>query len=100
MLIHVALGLIGFQYFAFTNTGGTLAFATALIVQGYAAFEIHREAWPRFKASQAAEISLQTRNILVADYKKRLLRTWFMRSCLYALLTLLSAMAVRGEGVG
>ena len=98
VLIHVGLGLIGYQYFLFTNTGGTLAFGAALVVQAYAVFEIHREAWPRFKPSRESEPSLQTRNEMYTDYKKRLLRVWFMRSCMYALLTLIAAMAVRGEG--
>lgn len=98
VLIHVGLGLIGWQYFTFTNTGGIYAFCAALLVQAYAAYEIHREAWPRFSAMRDEEPSLQARNNMYTEYKKRLARTWFMRSCLYALLTLLAAMAVRGEG--
>ena len=39
VLIHVGLELTGYQYFLFTNTGGTLAFGAALVVQAYAVFE-------------------------------------------------------------
>jgi len=100
VLIHVGLGLVGFEFFLFSNTGGVLAFGSALIVQSYAVFEIHRAAWQRFKIVQDTENSLQRRNKMFANYKNRLLRVWFMRSCLYALLTLISAMAVRGDGLG
>ena len=30
------------------------------------------------------------------DYRKRLTRVWFTRTCMYALLTLISGMAARG----
>ena len=96
----MGLGLIGYEFFLFSNTGGVLAFGSALVVQSYAVFEIHKEAWQQFKIIQDAENSLQERNEMYSDYKKRLLRVWFMRSCLYALLTLISAMAVRGDGIG
>ena len=76
-----------------------LAFGFAMVIQSYAVFEIHKEAWQRFKIMQDAENSLQERNEMYSSYKKRLLRVWFTRSCLYALLTLISAMAVRGDGV-
>jgi hypothetical protein len=98
VLIHIGLGLIGYQYFLFTNTGGTLAFGAALVVQAYAVYEIHRDAWPRFVPARDSEPSLQKRNEMFSDYKKRLLRVWFMRSCMYALLSLIAAMAVRGGG--
>ncbi len=98
VLIHVGMGLVGYQYFTWTNTGGIYAALAAMLVQAYAVFEIHRAARPRFAASLADESSHQARQMMEQDYKKRLGRVWFTRTCLYALLTLISAMAVRGGG--
>ena len=98
VLIHVGMGLVGYQYFTWTNTGGIYAALAAMLVQAYAVFEIHRAARPLFAASLADESSQQARQMMEQDYKKRLGRVWFTRTCLYALLTLISAMAVRGGG--
>ncbi|NKB20608.1 MAG: hypothetical protein GKS01_08925 [Alphaproteobacteria bacterium] len=99
VLIHIGLGVVGYQYFTFTNIGGIYAFGAALIVQAYAIFEIHRDAHPHFlKTLQNAE-SLKAGEQMKVDYRKRLSRVWLMRSCMYALLTLLSTMAVRGSSV-
>ncbi len=96
ILIHIGLGLVGYQYFTFSNEGGLMAFAASSIVQGYAVWEIHRLAWPRFKAAQAAEASLMQREQMLRDYRVRLARTWFFRCCIYSLLTILVAMIVGG----
>ncbi len=96
ILIHIGLGLIGYQYFTWTNIGGLYAAAASAVVQAYAVYEIHRQARPRFEATLAHEPSHQGRQQMEQDYKKRLARTWFTRTCLYSLLTLISAMAARG----
>ena len=96
VLIHIGLGVVGYQYFTFTNLGGIYAFGVALLVQAYAVFEIHRDARPKFEASRRGAESFKAAEQLKVDYRKRLLRVWFMRSCMYALLTLISTMAVRG----
>ncbi len=96
VLIHIGLGLVGFQYFTFTNEGGLLAFAAASVVQGYAVWEIHRLGWPRVRAAQAAENSHMQRQQMARDYRVRLARTWFFRCCIYALLTIVVGMIVSG----
>ena len=95
VLIHIGLGLLGFQYFTWTNTGGIYAALAAAIVQAYAIFEIHRDARPRFEATLVNEPSHQGRLTMEKDYRKRLARVWFTRTCMYGLLTLISAMAVQ-----
>ncbi len=94
VLIHIGLGLVGFQYFTFTNEGGLLAFAAASVVQAYAVWEIHRLAWPRFRAAQAAENSHMQRQQMARDYRVRLARTWFFRCCIYSLLTIVVSMTM------
>ena len=96
ILIHIGLGLAGYQYFTFTNTGGTYAFLAAGVVQGYAVWEIHKLAKPKFEASLAAAASFKVRGEMLREYQIRLLRTWFFRTCIYALLTLIVAMIVGG----
>lgn len=96
VLIHIGLGLIGFQYFTWSNTGGLYAAAAAAFVQAYGVFEIHREARPRFEATLAHEPSHLGRQNMEKEYRKRLTKAWFTRTCMYALLTLISAMAIRG----
>ncbi|MBI77758.1 MAG: hypothetical protein CMM53_08280 [Rhodospirillaceae bacterium] len=96
VLIHIGLGVVGYQYFTFTNLGGIYAFAVALLVQAYAVFEIHRDARPKLEATLRGAESFKAAERLKVDYRKRLLRVLFMRSCMYALLTLISTMAVRG----
>ncbi len=96
ILIHIGLGLVGFQYFTFTNEGGLLAFAAAGVVHGYAVWEIHRLAWPKFHAARAAEGSHMKRQDMLREYRVRLARTWFFRCCIYALLTIVVAMILSG----
>jgi hypothetical protein len=96
VLIHIGLGLIGFQYFTWSNLGGIYAAIAAAFVQAYAIFEIHRDAKLKFATALAQEPSHQGREIMQQDYKKRLSKVWFTRTCMYALLTLISAMAARG----
>ena len=96
VLIHIGLGLVGFQYFTWSNIGGIYAAAAAALVQAYAVFEIHRDAKPKFEASLAQEPSHQGRETMQQDYKKRLTKVWFTRTCMYALLTLISSMSMRG----
>lgn len=95
LLIHVALGLVGYQYFTWTNEGGIYAALASGVVQAYAIWEIHKEARPRFEASLSGA-SHQKRQQMHQDYKKRLARVWFTRTCMYGLLTLISAAAARG----
>jgi hypothetical protein len=96
VLVHIGLGLIGFPYFTWSNIGGIYAALAAGLVQAYAIWEIHRDAKPRFDASLAGEPSHQQRQQMQRDYRTRLGRVWFTRTCMYGLLTLIAAMAARG----
>lgn len=97
VLIHIGLGIVGYQVFYFNNLGGIYAAGAAALVQAYAVWEIHKAANPPFQQMLAQEPSHLERQNQTQDYKKRLARVWFMRTCLYALLTLISAMAARGS---
>jgi hypothetical protein len=96
ILIHVGLGLVGYQVFLFDNIGGLWSALAAGIVQAYAIWEIHKLAKPKFEASLAAAASFKVRGEMLREYQIRLLRTWFFRTCIYALLTLIVAMIVGG----
>jgi hypothetical protein len=96
VLIQIALGLIGWQYLTFTNLGGIYAFGLSGVVQAYAVYEIHKAAKPQFDAMQATVESLNERKKNLEDYRNRLTKIWFTRSCMYALLTLIAAMGTRG----
>jgi hypothetical protein len=96
ILIHIGLGLVGYQVFLFTNTGGIYAAAASAVVQGYAVWEIHRQAWPRFQETLKDARSYNEAEEMKKGYRGRLFRTWTFRTCIYALLTLIAAMAARG----
>ena len=96
VLIHIGLGIIGFQYFTWTNSGGLYSALAAAFVQAYAIYEIHRDARSRFEATLVQEPSHQARQAMEQDYRKRLAKVWFTRTCMYALLTLIAGMAMRG----
>lgn len=96
VLIHIGLGLVGYKYFTWSNLGGIYAALASALVQAYAIYEIHRDARPKFEAARAAEASHQGRQTMEQDYRKRLVRVWLTRTCMYALLTLIAAMAARG----
>ena len=96
ILIHIGLGLVGFEVFTFSNIGGIYAFGAATVVQGYAVWDIHKLAWPRFQGARAAEASHMQRDQMLRDYKVRLARTWFFRCCIYSLLTIVVAMILPG----
>ena len=96
ILIHVGLGLVGYEIFLFTNTGGIYAALASAVVQGYAIWEIHKLAWPRFQEAQAKATSFNEAEQMKKDYRTRLVRQWIFRTCIYALLTLIAAMAARG----
>ena len=95
ILIHIGLGLVGYRVFLFTNEGGLWAAAAAAVVQAYAIWEIHKLAKPKFEASLVGARSFNERGEMLRDYQVRLARTWFFRTCIYSLLTLIVAMVVR-----
>lgn len=98
VLIHVSLGLIGPDVFRFTNLGALYAALAAAVVQGYAMWEIHRLAWPRFKASLDAAAGAARLAAARREYWMRLGRVYVFRISAFSILTLLVATVVRGAG--
>ena len=96
ILLHIGLGLVGYQVFTFTNTGGIYAAVASVVVQAYAVWEIHRAAQPKFQAALRQAHSVNERNDMLKSYKMRIARVLLFRTCIYALLTLVAAMAARG----
>ena len=98
VLIHVSLGLIGSDYFRFTNLGALYCVAASVVVQGYAMWEIHRRSWPMFLASLDADSAPATVATARRGYWNRLGRVFIFRVSAFSILTLLIALLVRGAG--
>ena len=96
VLIHVSLGLIGYQYFTFTNLGALYAAVAGAIFQGYSIWEVHRVAWPRFEAAFVGTPGSDKHNKAVREYRIRLARLFVFRLSIFTMLTLLVAALVRG----
>ena len=98
VLIHVSLGLIGSDYFRFTNLGALYCVAASAVVQGYAMWEIHRRSWPMFLQSIDADTPPATVATARRGYWNRLGRVFIFRVSAFSILTLLIALLVRGAG--
>ena len=98
VLIHVSLGLIGSDYFRFTNLGALYCIAASAVVQGYAMWEIHRRSWPMFLQSIDADAPPATVATARRGYWNRLGRVFIFRVSAFSILTLLIALLVRGAG--
>ena len=98
VLIHVSLGLIGSDYFRFTNLGALYCVAASAVVQGYAMWDIHRRSWPMFLASLDANASPPSVSTARRGYWNRLGRVFIFRVSAFGILTLLIASLVRGAG--
>ena len=96
VLIHVSLGLMGFEVFRFTNIGAIYCAAASSVVQGYAIYEIHRLAGPQFRATLGGMESDEERTRETRDYWKRLGRLFIFRLSAFTILTLLVAAVARG----
>jgi hypothetical protein len=96
VILHVALGLAAYDRLTFTNIGGLYAAGAAAIIQAYAIWEIHRDAYPKFQAALAKTEGTKARQEMIKGYRVRLLKHWAFRTSAYGLLTLFSAMFVRG----
>jgi hypothetical protein len=95
ILIHIGLGLVGYQVFTFTNTGGVYAAAASGVVQAYAIWEIHKQAYPKFQEMHRNAASVTEAEQMKSDYRSRLIRQWIFRTCIYSLATLGVAAAAR-----
>ena len=98
VLIHVSLGLIGSDYFRFTNLGALYCVAASAVVQGYAMWEIHRRSWPMFLQSIDADAPPAAASTARRGYWNRLGRVFIFRVSAFSILTLLIALLVRGAG--
>lgn len=96
VLIHLSLGLIGYEWFRFNNLGAIYAAAACAVVQGYATWEIHRVAWPRFAGSLTGREGGEEYRRLRGEYWKRLGRLFIFRLSAFTILTLLAAAIMRG----
>ena len=96
VLLHVALGFLGKDVFAFSNMGTVYVAAATALVQFYPMYLIHRPAWAKFAAMRSAAASADDRADLTRGYWRRWLRVYISRVAIYALLTLAGAAAFRG----
>lgn len=96
VLIHVSLGAIGRDHFTFTNLGALYCVLAALPVQGYAAAQLHRAAWPKFAASLDPAAAPGAARAARRGYWSRLGRILMFRVAAFSLLTLLIAALLRG----
>ena len=98
ILIHVSLGLIGKDYFTFTNLGAIYCLLASAVVQGYATWEIHRLTWPMFEAGLAPGAGAGALRTARRGYWNRIGRVFIFRVSAFSILTLLIAFIVRGAG--
>jgi hypothetical protein len=96
VLIHVSLGLIGYQYFQFTNLGAIYAAAASAVVQSYAIWEIHRVTWSKFQTAFIGKPGSDKYKEKLKEYKIRLLRLFGLRVSAFSILTLVVASLMRG----
>ena len=99
ILIHVSLGLIGYDVFTFTNLGALYCALAGAVVQGYAVYEIHRMAKPRFEAAFVGKPGSEKHKAQLREYWKRLGRVFIFRVSIFSILTLMIAALMRGAGV-
>ena len=98
ILIHVSLGLIGWEIFMFTNQGVLAAFAACAGVQAWPMYELYRLTWEKFENVRLEQPEPEHRKSDTRSYWMRMGHLYFFRSCVYALLTLFVAWLMRGVG--
>ena len=96
VLIHVSLGMIGWEIFTFTNQGVLAAFAACASVQAWPMYEIYRITWDKFNAMRSQLTDAEGCKKETRAYWIRMGRMYLFRSCTYALLTLFVAWLLRG----
>jgi hypothetical protein len=96
LLIHVSLGMIGWQVFTVTNQGVLAALAVCAGVQSWPMYELYRLSWSRFDSLRSSLVGAEALKRETRSYWLRMARFWFFRSCAYALLTLFVAWLMRG----
>lgn len=96
LLIHVSLGLIGWQVFTLTNMGVLTALAACAGVQAWPMYEFYRLTWDKFDSMRSSLTGAEHRKKETRGYWIRMGRVYLFRSSAYALLTLFVAWLMRG----
>ncbi|MEK9644576.1 MAG: hypothetical protein VW547_03435 [Alphaproteobacteria bacterium] len=95
ILIHVSLGLIGWQVFTFTNIGVLTAMAACAGVQAWPMYELYRVTWPRFEEMRSRQTGEEARRRETRGYLIRMGRLYLFRTCAYSILTIFVAWLMR-----
>lgn len=96
ILIHVSLGLIGWEVFTFTNLGVLSAMAACAGVQAWPMYELYRVTWPKFEVMRSRLTGAEARSRETRGYLIRMARVYFFRICAFSILTLFVAWLMRG----
>jgi len=96
ILIHVSLGLIGWQVFTITNQGVLAACAAGAGVQAWPIYEMYRLTWPHFEAMRDGFSDPQKRKEETRAYCFRLGRLYIFRISAFTLITIFVAWLMRG----
>ncbi len=94
-LIHVSLGLLGWNIFTFTNSGVLAALAVGAGVQAWPMYEMYRLTWNRFTSMRAAQTTVGGRQRETRGYWLRMGRLYAFRISAFTLLTLFVAWLMR-----
>ena len=96
LLIHVSLGLIGWQVFTITNQGVLAAVAACASVQAWPMYELYKLSWDKFDGMRSGLTSAEDRRRETRGYWTRMGRLWLFRASAYSMLTLFVAWLMRG----
>jgi len=96
VLIHISLGLIGWQVFTITNQGVLTALVACAGVQAWPMYEFYRLTWDKFDSMRSSLTGAEHRKKETRGYWMRMGRLYLFRSSAYALLTLFVAWLMRG----
>jgi hypothetical protein len=96
VLIHISLGLIGWQVFTITNQGVLAALAVCGSVQAWPMYEFYKLSWDKFDSMRSGLTGAEHRKRETRGYWTRMGRLWLFRSSAYSLLTLFVAWLLRG----
>ena len=96
ILIHISIGMIGWEVFTFTNIGVLAAMAACAGVQAWPMFELYKLTWPRFDDMRSRLTGGEKRREALRGYWLRMGRLYLFRTSAYAILTLFFAWLMRG----
>lgn len=96
ILIHVSLGLIGWNLFLFTNIGVLTAVAVSAGVQAWPMYEMYRLTWKNFDLMRSRMTGTERRRTETRSYWIRMARLYIFRISAFTLVTLFVAWLMRG----